>query len=124
MTGERGPSDLSDLQSRIDAARAREEGRARPGPGKRALASGYGMAVRLAIEMVAALGVSVFLGLWIDGELGTAPLFLIVFLVMGMGAGIMNVYRTVGRQVPGPPRAARDGRKAADDEGGGDGDRG
>lgn len=98
------PSDLSDLQRRIAAARERDEAAGRPDPGKRAAASGYGMAVRLAIEMVAALGVSVFLGLWIDGELGTAPLFLIAFLVMGMGAGVLNVYKTVTGFTHGPLR--------------------
>ena len=51
------------------------------------------MAIRMAVELVAALGVSVFLGLWIDGELNTAPLFLIIFLIMGMGAGFINVVR-------------------------------
>lgn len=78
------------------------------------MASGYGMAVRLAIEMVAALGVAVFLGLWIDGELGSAPLFLIVLLIMGMGAGVLNVYRAVGGLQP----AAPDGSKGEAERGG------
>ena len=72
------PPDLSDLQQRIAAAREREEAATRPDPQKRATASGYGMAMRLAMEMVAALGVSVVLGIWLDGELGTAPLFIMM----------------------------------------------
>ena len=48
-----------------------------------------------AMEMVAALAVSVGLGLWLDSELGVAPLFLIILLVMGMAAGVLNVYRAV-----------------------------
>lgn len=95
MTQDDGPPAKSDLQSRIAAAREREEARTRPDPAKRAMASGYGMALRLAIEMVAALGVSVFLGYWIDDALGTAPLFMIILLIMGMGAGFINVYRAV-----------------------------
>ena len=108
------PSDLSDLQRRIAVARERDEAADRPDPGKRAMASGYGMAVRLAIEMVAALGVSVLLGLWIDGELGTAPLFLIVFLVMGMGAGFVSVYKTVSGFTHGSLRGpSKDGEDRA-----------
>ena len=95
MTKQDRPSDLSDLQQRIAAAREREDAAKRPDPQKRATATGYGIAIRLAMEMVAALAVSVFLGLWIDGELGTAPLFLMILLVMGMGAGFINAYKAV-----------------------------
>jgi F0F1-type ATP synthase assembly protein I len=80
MADKKRPPDLSDLQSRIAAAREREQVATRPDPKKRAMASGYGIAIRLAIEMVAALGVS-------------APLFLIILLIMGMGAAFINVYK-------------------------------
>jgi ATP synthase protein I len=89
------PTDLSRLQQRIDQARERGEAADRPDPAKRATSQGYGMAIRLAMEMVAALAVSVGLGLWLDDLLGVAPLFLIILLVMGMAAGVLNVYRTV-----------------------------
>ena len=111
MTDEKRPPDLSDLQSRIAAAREREQVATRPDPKKRAMASGYGMAIRLAVEMVAALGVSVFLGIWIDGELGTAPLFIMIFLVMGMGAGFINVYKTVSGFSHGSLRDPKSGKK-------------
>ncbi len=89
------PDESTDLQRRIAEARRRDPAGAGR-PARSVKPSGYGMAVRMAVELVAALGVSVFLGLWIDGELGTAPLFLIVFLVMGMGAGFINVVRAAG----------------------------
>jgi len=82
------------------------------------MASGYGMGLRLAIEMVAALGVSVFLGFWIDGELGTTPLFLIVFLVMGMGAGFINAYRAVNGFTRGSLGGSRQDRHGQDGDGG------
>lgn len=99
---EGGCGEASGLRERIAAARATP----RPAGAGRTAASGYGMAMRLAIELVAALGVSVFLGLWLDRELGSAPLFLILLLVMGMAAGFMNVYRVVhgaGGGLPGAP---------------------
>ncbi len=99
---EGGCGEAPGLRERIAAARASP----RPAAAGRAAASGYGMAMRLAIELVAALGVSVFLGLWLDRELGSAPLFLILLLIMGMAAGFMNVYRVVhgaGGGLPGAP---------------------
>lgn len=89
------PTDLSKLQKRIDEARERGEAAERPNPQKRAASKSYGMAIRLAMEMVAAIAVSVGLGLWLDSLLGVAPLFMIILLVMGMAAGVMNVYRAV-----------------------------
>ncbi len=93
--------DPSDLETRIAAARSKGKGGRTTG---RAQASGYGMAVRMAVEMVAALAVSVFLGLWIDGELDTAPLFLVIFLIMGMAAGVINVVRAAGMMTRGSRR--------------------
>ena len=93
--------DPSDLEARIAAARKTGKGGRVTG---KAQASGYGMAVRMAVEMVAALAVSVFLGLWIDGELDTAPLFLVIFLVMGMAAGVINVVRAAGVMTRGSQR--------------------
>jgi ATP synthase protein I len=118
MTQDNGPPDLSQLHKRINAAREREEARTRPDPTKRAMSSGYGMAIRLAIEMVAALGVSVFLGFWIDKELKMAPLFMIIFLILGMGAGFINVYRTVSGLTHGSLRGPGDYRRDADKNGG------
>ncbi len=86
------PDESSELQRKIAEARQKDPADS-GGTGRRSPASGYGMAIRMAVELVAALGVSVFLGLWIDGELNTAPLFLIIFLIMGMGAGFINVVR-------------------------------
>lgn len=93
--------DPSDLEARIAAARKTGKGGRTTG---KAQASGYGMAVRMAVEMVAALAVSVFLGLWIDGELDTAPLFLVIFLVLGMAAGVINVVRAAGMMTRGSHR--------------------
>ena len=55
--------------------------------------SGFGMAMRIGVELIAALIVGVGIGLLLDRWLETAPLFLLVFFFLGAGAGIMNVYR-------------------------------
>ena len=95
MGDRKRPTDLSRLQRRIDEARERGETAERPDTSKRAAGKSYGMAIRLAMEMVAAIVVPVGLGLWLDSLLGVAPLFMIILLVMGMAAGVLNVYRAV-----------------------------
>ena len=65
--------------------------------------------------MVAGLIVGVVIGLLLDRWLGTKPLFLILFFLLGAGAGMMNVYRTVsgmGHAVgyKPPPKTKDDGR--------------
>jgi F0F1-type ATP synthase assembly protein I len=53
--------------------------------------------------------------LWLDSLMGVAPLFLIILLVMGMAAGVMNVYRAVSGFTYGQLLHKRD-----DDKSGGD----
>ena len=117
MTQRERPTDLSRLQERIDEARERGESADRPDPVKRANSAGYGMAIRLAMEMVAAIAVSVGLGLWLDSLMGVAPLFLIILLIMGMAAGVMNVYRAVSGFTHGQllQQQGKDKDKSGDD---------
>ena len=56
--------------------------------------SGLGIAMRIGVELIAALVVGVGIGLLLDRWLETAPLFLVVFFFLGAGGGILNVYRT------------------------------
>ena len=55
-----------------------------------------GFALRIGVEIVAALIVGVGIGLLLDWWLGTKPWFLVVFFVLGAAAGFMNVFRVVG----------------------------
>ncbi|MEM7198189.1 MAG: AtpZ/AtpI family protein [Pseudomonadota bacterium] len=56
-----------------------------------------GMALRMGVEMVAALIVGVGVGLGLDSWLETTPIFIIVGVFLGIGAGISNVYRVAKR---------------------------
>ena len=49
------------------------------------------------MELVAGVAVGGFIGWALDRWLGTAPLFMVVFLALGATAGIMNVVRTAKR---------------------------
>ncbi len=74
------------------------------------------MALRIGTELVAGLAVGVVIGWLLDRWLGTKPLFLILFFILGSAAGIMNVFRTVsgmGHAVgykPAPGQKKDDGR--------------
>ena len=89
---------LDDLDARLKEARARKARPDEAGEGKAiAHRTGLGLAFRIGTELVSALVVGVGIGWLLDRWLGTAPWFLVVFLFLGAGAGIMNVYRTVNR---------------------------
>ena len=52
--------------------------------------------LRLSSELVAGVLVGAGLGWLIDRWLGISPLGLIVFLLLGFAAGVVNVMRTAG----------------------------
>ena len=51
--------------------------------------------IGLSLLVTTLLGV--FVGYWIDGQLGTIPLFVIVGFFAGAGAGTLMIYRLVSR---------------------------
>ncbi|SFP00390.1 ATP synthase protein I [Mesorhizobium sp. NFR06] len=59
-------------------------------------ATGYGQALKLSSEFIAGVVVGVGLGWIIDRLAGTAPFGLIIGLLLGFGAGILNVLRSAG----------------------------
>lgn len=59
-------------------------------------ASGYAKGFRLSSELVAGVAVGAGLGWAIDRWLGIAPWGLIVFLLLGFAAGVLNVMRSAG----------------------------
>lgn len=59
-------------------------------------ASGYAKGFRLSSELVAGVVVGAGLGWIIDRVLGISPWGLIVFLLLGFVAGVLNVMRSAG----------------------------
>jgi len=59
-------------------------------------ASGYARGFRLSSELVAGVVVGAGLGWLIDRLLGISPWGLIVFLLLGFAAGVLNVMRSAG----------------------------
>jgi ATP synthase protein I len=59
--------------------------------------AGMGYALRLSSEFIAGVVVGAAIGWIVDNFAGTSPLGLIVFLLLGFGAGVLNVLRSAGR---------------------------
>ena len=58
---------------------------------------GLSFAYRISSELVAALIVSVILGLSLDKFLDTKPIALITLIILGFFAGLLNIYRLIRR---------------------------
>lgn len=84
---------LRALQGKLRDRRA--SGGPPPGSGPSG-ASGMGQALRLGSEFVAAILVGSAIGWAIDKFLGTGPFGLVVFLLLGFAAGVLNVLRLAG----------------------------
>ena len=59
--------------------------------------AGFGQALKLSSEFIAGVVVGAGLGWLIDRVAGTSPWGLIVFLLLGFAAGVLNVLRSAGK---------------------------
>jgi ATP synthase protein I len=97
-----GGRDGGDIRRRLDAlgdklsvAQSRQRQAAPAAP--QSQGDALGQALRLGVELVAGVAVGGFIGWGLDRLLGTAPLFMVLFLGLGATAGILNVVRTAKR---------------------------
>ncbi|MBX2805950.1 MAG: AtpZ/AtpI family protein [Hyphomicrobiales bacterium] len=94
-----GDADYSDIKARLDKLQQKLDVRDRevikPQTDKENVARGkaMGIAFRIATDLVAGVAVGGFLGWLLDSWLGTAPILLIVFLLLGIAAGLRNSVR-------------------------------
>jgi ATP synthase protein I len=58
---------------------------------------GLSFAYRISTELLAAIGVSVVIGLMIDKYFETKPIGLIILIILGFFAGLLNIYRLISR---------------------------
>jgi ATP synthase protein I len=94
--------------------KARDEGRAESNAEQ--TRKGYGMAMKISSEFISAIIVGALLGYLFDHFVGTGPWGMIVMLLIGFCAGVLNVMRVVG-YVASPHPADR--RMDLDDKGDG-----
>lgn len=94
MTEGESPSKRKDFAERLRALRSevkQDDGRV---GGRGTPQTPAGWVLRLSVELVAGLVVGGVIGWGLDRWLGTNPLMLIVFFLLGAVAGIYNVIRT------------------------------
>lgn len=99
------------LAARKPAGGGRNEEDARPATGGMA---GFGQALKLSSEFIAGVAVGAGLGWLIDRVAGTSPWGLIVFLLLGFAAGVLNVLRSAGMVAEVGLGKARDGAGGPD----------
>lgn len=93
MTEQETPPSLEEIDARIRAARGSEQEMKGRESGRPASSSGLGLGFRVSIEFVVGVAVGVAIGYGLDRWLGTAPLMMVLFLLLGGAAGVMNAYR-------------------------------
>lgn len=92
------------LATRVPGKRNGDEG-AKPGG-----TTGYGQALKLSSEFIAGVAVGAGLGWVVDRLAGSSPWGLIVFLLLGFCAGVLNVMRSAGVVAEhGSKKPGRDG---------------
>jgi ATP synthase protein I len=105
------PSSDADLARRLDRLSrdldAERQERAAAEQPQRASGAGFAQAFKLASEFVAGVLVGAALGWGLDQVAGTSPWGLIVLLLLGFAAGVLNVVRAAGRMTS-PPSSGGD----------------
>jgi ATP synthase protein I len=101
-----------DLEASLATRRPRgHEGKEGAGLGG---AAGYGQAMKLSSEFIAGIAVGAGLGWVIDRLAGTSPWGLIVFLLLGFVAGVLNVLRSAGMVAEAGLKVPEKGAKKPD----------
>jgi ATP synthase protein I len=103
-----------DIGQRLDAVKSREvkadvEANRRRG-------EAFGLAFRYSAELMVGVGVGGFIGWLLDRQLGTAPWLLILFVVLGFAAGLLNVIRAAQRAQAENEALQKAAASVADDE--------
>ena len=110
------PDEEADLSARLQRLGQRldqQKGTSRqvePGPSSKSDPSALARGFRLSTELVGGVAVGAFIGWALDRWLGISPWGMIVFLLLGFTAGVLNVMRAAGvssRPGSGPGQGTR-----------------
>jgi len=105
-------SEEADLSARLKRLGERLDHRqgtsrqAEAGPSSKSDPSALARGFRLSTELVGGVAVGAFIGWALDRWLGISPWGMIVFLLLGFAAGVLNVMRAAGVS-SGPGRKSR-----------------
>lgn len=103
----------SELGARLDQVK----GRKAPTPEEaEARGAAYGQAMKIAAELMVGVAVGGFIGWALDRQFGTAPVLMILLLILGFAAGLTNVVRGARRMQAEAEKLQRAAKPAPDDE--------
>jgi ATP synthase protein I len=113
--------DAESIRQRLDSlgqqlTDAKERRAAAPQSVPEARGAALGKALRLATELVAGVAVGGFIGWALDRLFGLAPFLMVVFLILGAAAGIMNVVRAAKEMQAKAPPAGKGPPDVVDDD--------
>lgn len=81
---------LEQLEAKIRAAKKAQE----PGPRSDEHYSQAQLAWRMVVELVAGLGIGFGMGYGLDVLFGTLPVFMVIFTMLGLAAGVKTMLRS------------------------------
>lgn len=55
----------------------------------------YALLAMVGTQLVVSVFIGFGIGYWLDGLLGTSPLFLLIFILFGVAAGFFNIYKVL-----------------------------
>ena len=85
---------LDDLGARLESAKSAPIDQTRTKKNDRSEnGNALALAFRVGVELISAVAVGTAIGWGLDHWLETRPWFMLVFIIIGGGAGIINVYR-------------------------------
>jgi len=90
MADQEQTEQLRQLEAKIAAAKQAQE----PSPRADEHYSQAQLAWRMVIELVAGLGIGFGMGYGLDLAFGTIPIFLVVFTMLGLAAGVKTMLRS------------------------------
>ena len=91
------PQDIEQIEKRIQKLKT-DSGKKKKETNEKQFVYAYQTGSRIATELVSGVLVGAGLGYLLDKICSTAPLQLIIFLILGGAAGFLNVYRFVKHQ--------------------------
>lgn len=86
-------SRAGEIDRRLSEAKARYA----PKSDARQRGQAMGQGLKIAVELVVGVGFGAIVGWWLDDVLGTRPWLMIVMVLLGFGAGMLNIIRTAQR---------------------------
>ena len=105
MSNDLDPEKLAALAEKIDAAQKPKERKVQKGDKY----TGAGQAWQMVVELTVGLVIGVLIGLGLDSITGLQPLFIVVFSMLGFGAGVRVMLQTAtAQQKANEAKALRD----------------